>query len=107
MDKKELINQYKSRVKIGGIYVIKNTLLNKWYVDATPDLAAAENRFKFFGSTHMKVEQDYKAQNGTGFVFEVLEELKKNENHTDKEFKTDLAVLKDIWLDKLSGQELY
>ena len=107
MDKKELINQYKARVQIGGVYVIKNITLNKWYVDMASDLAAAENRFKFFGSTHMKVEQDYKAQNGKGFVFEVLEELKKNESQTDKEFKADLVVLKDIWLEKLSGQELY
>ena len=107
MNKKELTNQYKSRVQVGGVYAIKNMTLNRWYVDATTDLAASENRFKFFGSTHMKVEQDYKAQNGEGFVFEVLEELKKNENQTDKEFKTDLTVLKDIWLEKLRGQELY
>ena len=107
MDKKELINQYKSRVQIGGVYAIKNMTLNKWYVDATSDLAAAENRFKFFGSTHMKVEQDHKAQNGEGFVFEVLEELKKNESQTGREFKDDLVVLKDIWLEKLSGRELY
>jgi len=107
MDKKELKNQYKSRVKIGGVYVIKNVLLNKWYVDATPDLAAAKNRFKFFGSMHMKVERDYKAQNGEGFVFEVLEELEKGETQSDKEFKADLTVLKDMWLEKLSGQELY
>ena len=107
MDKKELINQYKSRVKIGGVYAIKNELLNKWYVDVTPDLAAAENRFKFFGSTQMKVEQDYKAQNGEGFLFEVLEELEKGETQSDKEFKADLAVLREIWLEKLSGQELY
>ena len=107
MDKKELINQYKSRVQTGGVYAVKNMTLNKWYVDAASDLAAAENRFKFFGSTHMKVEQDYKTQNGEGFVFEVLEELTKNENQTDKEFKADLTMLKDIWLEKLSGQELY
>lgn len=107
MDKKNLINQYKSRTKIGGVYAIKNNLLNKWYVDATPDLAAAENRFNFFGSTQMKVEQDYKAQKGEGFTFEVLEELKKGETQSDKEFKADLTLLKNIWLEKLSSQALY
>ena len=104
MDKKEMINQYKTRVKVGGIYAVKNTLLNKWHVDSAPDLTAAENRFKFFGSTHMKAEQDYKAQNGEGFEFEMLEELKQGETQTDKEFKADLAVLRDIWLEKLAGQ---
>ena len=107
MDKKELINQYKFRVQIGGVYVIKNLTLNKWYVDATTDLEASKNRFKFFGSTQMNVERDYKTQNGKGFVFEVLEELKKGENQTDNEFKDDLTVLKDIWLEKLKDQNLY
>ena len=107
MDKKELLNQYKSRAQVGGIYAIKNATLNKWYLDATPDLAAAKNRFQFFGPTKTKAEQDYKAQNGVGFVFEVLEELKKNENQTDQDFQADLAMLKEIWLEKLSGQELY
>ncbi|MDR0405761.1 MAG: GIY-YIG nuclease family protein [Clostridiales bacterium] len=107
MDKKELRNQYKTRVQTGGVYAIKNLTLNQWYVDTTADLAAAENRFRFFGSTHVKVERDYKAQNGVGFAFEVLEELKKKETQTEEEFKADLAVLKEIWLEKLGGQALY
>ena len=107
MDKKALVNQYKARTKIGGIYAVKNMRLNKWYIDATPDLAAAENRFNFFGSTQVKVEQDYKAQNGEDFIFEALEELEQGKTQSDKEFKNDLTVLKNIWLEKLSGQELY
>ena len=107
MDKKELRRQYISRTQTGGVFAIKNTVTNKWYADATTDLKAAQNRFAFFGSTHMKLAQDYAAQKGEGFVFEVLEELQRGELQTDEAFKEDLALLKSIWLEKLAGQDLY
>ena len=107
MDRKELISQYKSRIKVGGIFAIKNTVSNKWYVDSSPDLAAAKNRFDFMGDSYMKIASDYKAQKGLGFVFEALEELKKGETQSDKGFQDDLELLKSMWLEKLAGQELY
>ena len=107
MDRKELINRYKNRIEIGGIFAIKNTMSKKWYVDSSPDLAATKNRFDFMGDSYMKIANDYKAQKGMGFVFEILEELKKGEAQSDKEFREDLALLKAIWLEKLTGQELY
>ena len=107
MDKKELRRQYISRTQTGGVFAIKNNLLNKWYIDSTPDIKAAKNRFAFFGSTHMKLAQDYAAQKGEGFVFEVLEEIQRGELQTDEAFKDDMALLKSIWLEKLAGQDLY
>ncbi|MDR1564711.1 MAG: GIY-YIG nuclease family protein [Oscillospiraceae bacterium] len=107
MERKELIQQYKGREQIGGIYAIKNLKLDKWYVDCAADLKGIKNRFEFFGSTHLKVAPDYQAQKGEGFVFEALEELKKGEAQTDKEFKEDLALLKEMWLEKLSEQSMY
>ena len=107
MVRKELKNKYKSRVEIGGIFAIKNTVLNKWYVDKTTDLAAAKNRFDFMGDSYIKIANDFKAQNGAGFVFETLEELQKGETQSDREFQDDLSLLKTMWLEKLTGQELY
>lgn len=108
MDKKAIINQYKNRTRIGGVFAIKNTLRNKWFVDYTYDLNAARNRFAFLGgSTIIQVAPDYAAQKGEGFVFEALEELKKGELQTQEEFAEDLALLKSIWLEKLAGQALY
>ena len=108
MNKKELISQYKNRSQIGGIFAIKNTVLNKWYIDSTTDLKAAKNRFNAFGSsTYAKIAKDHAAQKGEGFDFEVLEELKKNELQTNEEFKDDLEFLKSIWLEKMTGYDLY
>ena len=33
-------------IEIGGIFAIKNNVSNKWYVDSSPDLAAAKNRMR-------------------------------------------------------------
>jgi hypothetical protein len=107
MDKKELVSQYKSRVQTGGVYAIKNTRLNTWLVEAAPDIKSVQNRFSFFGSTSMKAERDYKAQNGKDFVFEILEELTKGETQSEKEFADDLTALKAMRLEKIKGQELY
>ncbi len=107
MNKKELISQYKNRKQTGGVFAIKNTALNKWYVDCAPDLAAVKNRFEFMPDSYMKIAVDYKAQKGNGFVFEVLETIQKGDTQTPREFRDDLALLKSIWLEKLTGQELY
>ena len=106
--KKELINQYKNRRQTGGVFAVRNTVLDKWYIDATVDLKAAENRFTAFGSsTYGKIARDHQAQKGAGFVFEVLEELTIGANQTDGEFKDDLALLKSLWLEKMAGHALY
>ena len=107
MDKKELVNQYKNRTQIGGVFAIKNTAKNKWYVDCAADLAAANNRFNFMADSFMKIAKDYKEQKGEAFEFEILEELQKGETQSDKEFQADLTLLKSLWLEKLVGQELY
>jgi len=107
MDKKETINLYKNRKRTGGVFAIKNTVLNKWFVDCTNDIGAAKNRFDFMGDSYTKIARDYKAQNGEGFIFEVLEELEKGETQTEKEFKDDVVLLKSLWLEKLTDRDLY
>ena len=107
MDRKELARQYRQRTQIGGVYTIKNTVLNKWYVDSTSDLKAARNRYQSMPESYLKIAADYQSQNGRGFVFEELESLPKDEQQTMQSFREDLAVLKSLWLDKLVDQELY
>lgn len=109
--KKELIAQYKERQIVGGVYVIKNTLNNKILLGATTDLHSAINRFEFSQKTgscvDMKLQGDWREFNGKQFVIEVLEELKKSETQMVEEYEADIDVLRQLWLDKLSGSEMY
>ena len=114
MDKqvrKELLENYKEREVIGGIYAIRNTLNNKLYVDDAVNLQGAKNRFDFATETgtciHLKLLDDWTEQSGSHFVFEVLEELKKGSVQSAEEFKADVETLKEIWLEKLSDEHLY
>jgi len=109
--KKELQAQYKEREIIGGICAIKNTLNNKILLEATTDLQASKNRFEFSQKTgscvHMKLQSDWSKQGGGQFVFEIIEELKKGDAQTAKEFKADIDILMEIWLEKISDRDLY
>ena len=109
--KRDFRLQYKEREIIGGVYVIKNTLNNKVLLDVTADLRSSKNRFEFSVKTgsciHMKLQNDWSKGDGGQFVFEVLEELKKEDTQTIKEFKADIDILKEIWLEKFFDKDLY
>ena len=109
--RKELQVQYRSRETIGGVYVIKNRLKNKLYLDGSLDLWGSKNRFEFAVSTgscvHPKLQDDWIEQNGSHFEFEVLDELKKGETQTDAGFRADIEFMKQMWCEKLAGETLY
>ena len=111
--KKQLISAYKerSRKQAGGIYAIRNTINGKIYLDASPDIAAAENRFSFALQTGscvvVKLTHDWKAYGVGAFTFEVLETLEKNEDQTLAEFREDLDLLKKLWAEKYDPALLY
>jgi hypothetical protein len=109
--KKELQAQYKEKKVIGGVYAIKNTQKNKLLVEAATDLRGGKNRFEFAKKTgscvNMKLQADWKECGADKFVFEVLEELEKAETLTPAEFKAEVDLLKEMWLEKLSSSDLY
>ncbi|MCL1948508.1 MAG: GIY-YIG nuclease family protein [Turicibacter sp.] len=109
--KKEITAQYKERDIIGGVYLIRNLESGKLFLDVDTNIGAIQNRFNFAVRTNtcvqMKLQKDWNAQKGQGFEFEVLETLEKDNGQSTQEFKADLAVLKEIWQEKLSGSEFY
>lgn len=109
--KKEIQAQYKEREVIGGVYAIRNTKKDKLFIDATVDMRGSKNRFEFALETgscvHMKLQDDWAEQGGTQFEFVILEELKRGESQTSAEFKADVELMKQIWLEKLAEDDLY
>ena len=109
--KKELQLQYKERDVVGGVYLIRNLANNKLFLDASADLHGCRNRFNFAqssgSSVYLKLQKDWETLGSGQFAFEVLEELKKSENQSHAEFKSELSLLKELWHDKLSGENFY
>jgi len=110
-DKKKLIAAYKERDVIGGVYVIKNNATGKLLLESTLELAGSKNRFEFSQKTgsavSFKLQKDWNTYGKDAFTFEVLEELKKGESQTAEEFGADIKLLKEIWQEKLSAEDLY
>ena len=103
--RKGLISQYKARKIVGGVYAIKNIHTGKIFLDSTMDMRASKNRFDFSqktgNCTYKNIEEDWKISGPSAFEFEALEELERDDTQTDHEFESDIATLKEIWLEKL------
>jgi hypothetical protein len=108
--KKEIQAAYKERTVTGGVYAIRNTATGKALIDVTADMRGMANRFAFMKKTgscvNPKLQADWIAD-APPFAFEILEELKKDRAKPDAEFKADLALLKELWLEKMGGADLY
>jgi len=102
--KKDLKDQYKNRIVIGGVYGIKCNGSGRMWIKSTKDIAGQRNRFDFFVSTNSCPEpgmySDWNQYGANSFSFVILEKLEKGETQTDKEFIDDLRILYDIWLEK-------
>ena len=109
--KKELLSQYKERTIAGGVYVIRNTINGKLFVEGTTDLRGKKNRFEFsqkLGScVNIRLQKDLLIYGSDAFIFEVLEEVDKKALQTPVEFAEDVAFLKSLWLEKLCDETFY
>ncbi|MCL2684121.1 MAG: hypothetical protein FWE55_02655, partial [Synergistaceae bacterium] len=84
-----------------------NIHTGKIFLDSTTDMRAGRNRFDFSqktgNCTYKNIQEDWKISGPNAFEFEVLEELERRDTQTDHEFESDIATLKGLWLEKLSG----
>ena len=102
--RKELKNAYKSKPVIGGVCCTRCSGNGRIWLQATRDVESLRNRFAFAKTTRCcpdpSMRADWEKYGIDAFSFEVLEELKKREEQTPREFADDLNLLYEIWLEK-------
>lgn len=110
-NRKELIQNYKDRKVIGGVYCIKNTVNGKILLQSTVDLQGGLNRFEFAKITgscvSLFLQKDWAEFGKDAFDIKVLDKLEKSEEQTQKEFLQDIKELEEIWKEKFNKEQLY
>ena len=109
--RKDLINQYKERKLYGGVYKITNERNGKHLLSHAIDIKAVQNRHNFLVTTgaciYPKLEADWKESGGKAFVFEVLEGIEMKEGQSRDDFEADLAMLEELWRERLDASKEY
>ncbi len=106
--KKALMNAYKEKPVIGGVCCIKCSGNGREYLQSTRNIEGLRNRFNFALSMGTcpdpSLAKECDEYGAASFTFEVLEELKKGESQTDREFADDIEALYDMWVEKIKGE---
>ncbi|TCL38061.1 hypothetical protein EV210_10427 [Anaerospora hongkongensis] len=109
LSKKDLKEQYKNRVIIGGVYCVECSAAGNRWLRATTDMQGAKNRFAFSVSTNSCPEtcmmEAWKQFGATAFSFTILEELEKKEIQTAQEFSDDVNTLLELWTEKQNSNQ--
>lgn len=104
-NRKELLEQYKTRTIVGGICAIVNRVTGERFISLQTDIAAYQNRFVFSQKTgscvEMKIQRSWREYGAEAFALEILETLEKKEDQSASDFKADLELLLEIELEKL------
>ena len=109
--RKSLVNEYKQRKIIGGIFRVTNARNGMYLLDYTPNLLARQNAFDFMASSgscfDYKLRKDLDMFGNAAFTFEILETLEKKKEQSQDEFIEDLKTLAQMWSEKLDSSTRY
>lgn len=109
--RKELLEQYKGRKVVGGIYRILNRENGRFYLQSTDDMQATRNWFGTFSvfenCSLPPLQGDWKQYGPKAFDLEELDLLEKGQDQTREEFAKDLKTLLELWDEKLPKDARY
>lgn len=104
IDKEALKKQYKENPYPMGVYKIENKVNGKIFIGSARNLNARINRhkgeLKFGGDNVKPLQEDYIKYGEENFSFEIIDTLKPVED-PEYNYKEDLEVLEQMWLEKL------
>lgn len=104
INKSEIKKDYKRTLTPMGVYQVKNLVNGKIFIGSNKNIPARINRHKFelkLNSDDIKeLQEDYNKYGEENFSFEILDELKPKED-PDYNYKEDIKVLEQLWIDKL------
>ena len=108
--KKALKSAYREKPTVGGVYCIRCSGNGRLFVQPNVNIEGVQNRYQFAVSMGTcpdpSLRGEWERYGAESFSFTVLDELKKSEAQTQKEFVDDLNALYEIWLEKARSGDL-
>ncbi len=111
--RKQLIAQFKQNRPEAGVYRIVNSRTGKALLGASTNLASVRNKIEFAKSTGSLGTLDHRLRPDVQrfgievLSVEVLDVLESKPEMTDADNLADLAVLEQLWRERLDAATLY
>ena len=102
--KKELKRAFKRRPIVAGVFRIRNLVSGRIFFGSSTNMHGPLDRNRFLLSINKhpneNLQRDWNNLGQEAFAFEVLETIPVRDD-PDPDYSEDLAILEQIWLDKL------
>lgn len=103
--RKELKMEYKNMKFRMGVFRIKNEVNGKIYIGSSTDLIAVWNsqRFQLEAGLHScdSLQADWKTFGPDNFTYEIVEEIKQDDDDIQKDYSKDIKALEELIVDEL------
>ena len=110
-DRGDMKQAYRQRRIVGGVGAVRNTADGRLLIESAVDIEAKRNRFGFAKASGLciypRLDEDWARLGATAFEYEVLEELVKPEDMSQRQFEQDVKLLEQIWLERVSADSRY
>jgi hypothetical protein len=101
--KKELRNEYKQKKFKIGVFQIRNTVNEKTFIGSSVNMDAIWNRnrmeLNFGGHRNEALQADWKKFGEEAFRFEILSEIKQEDNQAD--YSREAKKLEEMFIEEL------
>jgi hypothetical protein len=103
-EKKQLKKNYQQSPRPMGVFLIRNSLCDKVFLDSGLDLHGTINRHKFQLKNgihpNKSLQADWNQFGSNSFAFEIVDQLTPREG-VEFDYRKELSFLEELWLEKL------
>jgi hypothetical protein len=103
-EKKHLKKNYRQSPRPMGVFLIRNNLSDKVFLDSGLDLHGTINRHKFQLKNgihpNKSLQADWNLFGSNSFAFEIVDELTPRQS-AEVDYRAEVAFLEKLWLEKL------
>lgn len=103
--RKALQREYAEATKLGGIFLITNTVTGKLLLGSSTNLHGPLNKHRFMlaidAHQNKPLQSDWNTYGETSFRLEIAESFKHRPDEPDFDLLGELELLEQIWIEKL------